>query len=129
MGTTAYTITAAIAELRASISALSSIISTRFGSVAFTQKSIAAGTTVSFVVPQGYAGVLFLGAASRSDTIKGIYMISYSSGSSAEISVTTVKEASDAAIYESNGILRVKNKFTGATMRATLMTIFGTQPT
>lgn len=128
MGTAAATITAAIKELRNSITALQTDISKRFGTIAFTQKPVPAGETVSFVISPGYSGVLFVGAASISDTIKGMYIVSYSQGSSGEITVTPVFAASNVAVYQSNSILRVKNKFEGAALRCAMMTIYGSQP-
>lgn len=124
MGTTATTITAAIRELKNQVTALM----TQLGSIGFTQKTVAAESTISIVISAGYAGVLFIGASSVSDTVKGIYIVSYSQGASGEITVTPVLAGSNIAVYESNGILRVRNKFNGAALRVALMTIYGTQP-
>lgn len=124
MGTTATTLTAAVRELSDKIKNLQ----TQLGTVGFTQRNVAAGETISIVISPGYSGVLFVGAASVSDTIKGIYIVSYSQGTSGKITVTPVFAASNVAVYESNSILRVKNKFEGAALRVALMTIYGDQP-
>lgn len=124
MGTSATAITAAIKEVNDKVNALRA----QLGTVGFTQRNVAAGETISIVISPGYSGVLFVGAASVSDTIKGIYIVSYSQGTSGKITVTPVFAASNVAVYESNSILRVKNKFEGAALRVALMTIYGDQP-